>query len=176
MKNTKYIEIFKHVSYCLVFILLYVIQNIPGLFVIGGVRPALVLPAAIALAMHEGEFYGGIYGAVAGLFCDMDGFLAFGFNGFITCVYCIAVGLTIIYLLRCNLFSCVLFVFIFSLIQGSLEFLFLYGMWGYADVWKIYANHTLPTVLYTTAVSPLLFYPMRRLFAFFEKLLENRPF
>jgi cell shape-determining protein MreD len=174
VNNTKYITILRHAVYCLLFLILYVVQTVPGLFVIRGIKPIWVIPAAIALAMFEGEFIGGIYGAAAGLLCDIGGFLLFGFNGFLTCVYCIAVGLLVIYLMRCNMLGCMMFVFIFMLLRGSLEFLFLYGMWGYDDVWRIYVNQTLPTVLFSTLISPIVFYSMRGVFRRFERVLKDQ--
>lgn len=172
MNNTKYVNILRHGVYCLVFLFLYTLQTIPGFFEIKSVKPIWVIPAAIALAMFEGEFRGGIYGAAAGLLCDMGSFLIFGFNGLITCLFCIAAGLLVIYLMRCNAATCLLFVFVFMLARGSLEFLFAYGMWGYSDVWRIYLYQTLPVAVFSTAISPALFYLMRGLFNAFEARLK----
>lgn len=174
MNNTKYIIFIRHLTYSLIFLLLYVVGTVPRFAQIGGVKPIWVIPAAISLAMFEGEFYGGIYGAAAGLLCDMGSFLLFGFNGLLTCIYCVAAGLIVIYLMRCNLLGCILFVFVFMLIRGSLEFLFSYGMWGYEDVWKIYFSKTLPTAVYSTVISPLIFYPMRKLCHHFRTMLKNQ--
>lgn len=173
MRSTKHVTVIKHVFYCLLFLLLYIVQTVPGLFQIYGVKPNLLIPAAIALAMFEGEFLGGIYGALAGLLCDMGGVLLFGFNGFLTCLYCIAVGLLIIYLMRCNPLGCVLFTALFMLSRGSLEFLFAYGMWGYENVWKLYLYQTLPEAAYTAVVSPILFWLIRWLYRGFEAHLRN---
>lgn len=150
----------------------YVLQTTPGLFVIRGVKPVLVVPFALAIAMHEGEFVGGIYGAAAGLLCDVSGGSLFGYNGFFLALFCIASGLLVIYLLRCNLLGCILFVLVTMLVRGSLEFLFAYGMWGYPDVWKIYLFYTLPTAGYTVAVSPLLFWMVRALYRRFFAALH----
>ena len=158
MNNTKYLRFFKHTAYVLLLLVLYVLQTVPGLFVIYGTKPILVVPAAIAIAMLEGEFVGGVYGAVAGLLCDMGGFSLFGFNGFVITVCCVAAGLLIIYLLRCNLWNCLLLVLVTLLLRGSVEYVFSYGMWGYEGVWKIYVYRVLAVVAYSVAVTPAIYF------------------
>lgn len=173
MNNTKKLLISKYTLYALLLVALYVLQTVPGLFVVLGCKPFLVIPAAIAIAMHEGEFAGGIYGAAAGLFCDMGGHLLFGFNGFLIALSCIAAGLLVIYLMRCNLPGGLLLVFACMLARGSLEYLFGYGMWRYEDVWRVYAYKTLPTVALTCAVTPPLYLLVRAIYRKFEKLLAR---
>lgn len=180
MKSTKTIQILKHVVYALLLALFYVAQTTPGLFVIAGVKPMWVVPVAIAIAMYEGEFVGGIYGAAAGLLCDAGtvpraggGAVLFGFNGFFVCLFCIAAGLLIIYLLRCNLLGCMLFVAVTMLARGSLEFLFAYGMWGHENVWKLYVYYTIPVIVYTLVITPLVFWSVGKIFRKFEIMLER---
>jgi cell shape-determining protein MreD len=151
------------VLYCVIFLFFYILQTMPGFLTIRGVKPIWVIPAAIALAMFEGEFLGGVYGALAGLLCDMGGFLLFGFNGFFTCLYCVAVGLLVIYLMHNNLLGCMLVVLIFMILRGSLEFLFAYGMWGYENVWKLYVYQTLPVAVYSTVISAVPYFLFRAL-------------
>lgn len=186
MNRTKHILITKHALYSLILLFLYVIQTTPGVFSIFGSKPIWVIPFAVALSMFEGEFVGGIYGAVAGLLCDMSGFSLlgridniggysiFGFNGLVVCICCVAAGLLVIYLMRCNLFGCLIFVGALMLLRGSLDVLFSYQMWGYDSVWKVYVFQMIPCALYTTAVSPLMFWLVRRLYGRFDALLKKR--
>lgn len=172
MNNTAKLRLIKHVLYALLMLTLYVLQTLPGLFVIYGVKPILVVSAAVSIAMFEGEFTGGIYGAAAGLLCDMGGFSLFGFNGFFICVFCVTSGLLVLHLMRCNLLSCILFVFVTTLVRGSIEYLFAFGMWRYDNVSMVYLHDTLPTVIYSTAAAiPVygIFYSVRRRILFFEE-------
>jgi len=169
MNRTKVVLVIKYTAYGLLLLFLYVLQTTPGLFVILGSKPMLVVPAAIAIAMYEGEFTGGLYGAFAGLLCDMAGRMLFGFNGLFLTFFCIAAGLLVIYLMHCNVWNAMLYVFLAMLATGSLEFLFGYGMWGFYGVWRIYVFHTIPLILYTTAVTPLLFWLVRRMHAKAQK-------
>lgn len=157
MKNQKKIYVLQHTVYTLLLLLLYVLQTIPALFSVYGVKPFWVVPAAVAIAMFEGEFAGGVYGAAAGILCDMGGFSLFGFNGFFIAVCCISVGLLVIYLMRCNLMGCLLFVFLTLLLRGSVEYFFAFGMWGYDNVGRLYTQSTLPTIAYSLLVTPLVY-------------------
>jgi len=164
IKNRAHILAFqKHAIYVLLLLLLYVLQTTPRLFEIYGVKPMLVVPAAIAVAMHEGEFTGGIYGAFAGLLCDMGGFGLFGFNGAIFLISGVTAGLLIIYMMKCKATNCVLFVFVAMLIRGSIYYMFAFGIWNYEEAWRIYVFQTLPTVAYTAISAIPVYYIFRRI-------------
>lgn len=168
MNNAGALRVAKHLSYSLLLLLLYLLQTVPGLFVIFGVKPILVIPAAVVIAMLEGEFVGGIYGAAAGLLCDVGSLLLFGFNGFLTCLFCIVAGLLVTFLMRCHLGNCLLFACVIMLVRGSLEFLFAFGMWGYESVWKLYVFGTLPLAVYSVAVTPVIFWAVRKIYRRFD--------
>lgn len=161
MKNKKKIYIAKFTVYALLLLLLYVLQTVPGLFVLYGAKPIWVVPAAVAIAMLEGEFAGGFYGVLAGILCDMGGFSLFGFNAFVVGILCVVTGLLVIYLMYCNLPNCLFFTLIILLVRGSLEYLFAYGIWGYENAWKVYAYFILPVTLYSVLITPLAYWLVR---------------
>ena len=163
----------KYTVYALVLLVLYVLQTTPGLFVVFGAKPMLVVPAAIAIAMHEGEFVGGWYGAFAGLLCDIGSSMLFGFNGLLLTFFCVGAGLLVTHLMHCNVWNTMLFTLITMLATGSLEFLFGYGMWGLPNVWMIYVYHTLPLIAYTTLVAPLLFWLVRKVHRRVQRIINS---
>jgi rod shape-determining protein MreD len=144
------LTIAKHAIYALTVVFLHVLGSVPGLFVLWDIKPELAIPAAVAIAMCEDEFSGGIYGALAGLLLDTGSFLLFGFNGFVAMLCCVAAGLMVTFLMRCNALTFLLFAAASMLVLGSLEYFFSYGMWGYAGAGSIYTARTLPTVAYST--------------------------
>jgi len=168
IKNKKRAYMLKYTTLVAVLLLLYVMQTTPRLFVIMGAKPILVVPFAIALAMYEGEFVGGIFGIAAGILCDMGSHGLFGYSGIICGLACISIGLLIIYLMRCNVGGCILFVLLTMLLRGSVGYFFAYGIWNYEGAWRIFTGQTLPTILYTTAVTPLLYYFVRALHRYFQ--------
>jgi hypothetical protein len=176
MNRARGVKIAKHLFYLSVLLLLYVVQTTPRLFAIGGIKPIWVIPAAVVIAMWEGEFVGGLYGALAGLLCDTGSYALFGFNGFLICAACIAVGLLTIYMVRGNLLGCLAFVLAITLVRGSVDFLFAFGIWaskpGYENVWRIFLFQAIPAALYTTAVAPLVYYPLRAVDRSARKMVE----
>jgi rod shape-determining protein MreD len=142
--------IVKHTIYALTILILHVLGSVPGLFVLADIKPALAIPAAVAIAMCEDEFAGGIYGALAGLLLDTGSFLLFGFNGFVVMLCCVAAGLMVTFLMRCNALTFLLFAALSLAILGSLEYFFSYGMWSYPGAGSIYTARTLPTAAYST--------------------------
>lgn len=173
MNNTARLNFIKHLLYVFLILIFYVLQSIPELLVISGVKPIWVVPAAIAISMFEGEFAGGIYGALAGLLCDTGSFLLFGFNGFVVTVFCIISGLLVFYLMRCNMFTYLLFVLVTLALRGSIEYFFAYGMWNHKDAWMIYTNSTIPTAIYSTIAAVPVFWLVRRIYRRFASYGED---
>ena len=161
MNSTARKNIAKHIVLVFLFLILYILQSVPHLFEISGVTPYLTVSAAVAVAMFEGEFAGGIYGAVAGLLCDINGIMPFGFNGFIISVCCVSSGLLIIYLMRCNIFTFVLFEVFALMLRGCVEYFFAFGMWDYPDAPLVFFSRTLPVVIYSAAAGIPLFFLVR---------------
>lgn len=173
MNTTFRLKVLKHTIYVVALLILYVIQSSPGFLEIYKVKPIWVIPAAIAISMFEDEFAGGIYGALAGLLCDTGGFLLFGFNGFIVTLCCVAAGLLVIYLMRCNLLTCLLFVFVTLLVRGSIEYFFAYGMWNYENSALIYTISTFPTIVYSTIVAAPMFFFVQSIHRRFSDIEEG---
>jgi len=173
MNRTKLTLTAKYLVYIILLTLLYVLQTTPGLFVIFGAKPMLVVPAAIAIAMCEGEFVGGWYGAFAGLLCDIGGSMLFGFNGLLLTFFCVGAGLLVAHLMHCNFWNAMLFTLIAIGAIGSLEFLFGYGMWRLPYVWMIYVYRFLPMIAYTTVVAPLPFWLMHGIFKKMQRMTSN---
>ena len=129
-----------------------------------------MIPAAVCIAVLEGAFVGGVYGALAGILCDLAGGALFGFSAIILMPACVAAGLLVTYLLRPGMINYVLLLAGVLLTRGLLDFLLNYVMWGYDDVWMVFIYGILPGIIYAVAVSPLVYY----LFAFMRGRFEAR--
>jgi len=173
MRRKKTIIAAKFAAYVLVLLVLYVLQTTPGLFAIFGVKPMLVVPAAIAIAMYEGEFVGGLFGAFAGLLCDMGSSMLFGFNGLFTAFFCVLAGLAVANLMHCNAWNATGYVAVAMLVTRSAEFFFGYAMWGYDYVGMIFVRQTLPLIVYTALVTPLMFWLVRALHMRARRAIDN---
>ena len=65
-RRTK-LMIAKYALYVLLMVILYVLQTDPNLFAIAGVKPVLVLPFAVCIAMFDSQLAGGLFGLLAGI-------------------------------------------------------------------------------------------------------------
>lgn len=161
----------KYMVYVLVVLIAFVLQETPALFSIFGIKPLLVVPAAVCIAMFEGEFAGGLIGAFAGILCDMGGITIFGFNGLIMLVSCAVCGLIIIFWLRRNVLSALLLCSVVLLIRASLEYFVCIAMWGYEGMGYYYLRYTLPCVIYSSVASPFIFFAVKKIHEKFEEKL-----
>ena len=73
-------QILKWCCYVLGLFVCAALQTTPGLFQLGEAKPLWLLPLALAVAVEEGEFAGGIFGAVCGLMWDYTAGRTVGIN------------------------------------------------------------------------------------------------
>ena len=169
VNNRRKVFFQKYVLYIFIFILLYVLQSTPGLFGILGIRPVLLIPAAVTLAMYEGGFTGGLFGALAGMLCDLGAFSFYGLYSILLLCCAAAAGLLVVYLMRRTLRVAVLLAAGTSALCCLLRFYFDYVLWGYAGIAKLFWEQSVPTMIYTAAVTPLFFYLFRRTDRYFSE-------
>ena len=63
----------KWIVYILYFLLLFTLQQTPGaLPVVMGVRPSLLLPAVVCVALYDQELFGAVFGVIAGVLWDLN--------------------------------------------------------------------------------------------------------
>ena len=70
MNKRAKIMVVKYVTYSLLILVLYVLQSTPQLFSIAGIKPVLVFPFAVAVAMFDKQLAGGLFGLFAGIPVD----------------------------------------------------------------------------------------------------------
>ncbi len=149
----------------------FVLQQTPGLFEIGGVKPILILPAVFALAAtSKSPTLSGIAGLFFGLGWEL---LAGRFTGYLALLLMSGAVFMSVYWRRENLttvnfilhttFACALLT-----VGDLLVFEYLLG---YGSPLFAFSRHTLPIILYTGIVSPLLY-----LFCRIPSLILERPY
>lgn len=161
-------------KYCLyggLLLLLYVLQNTPGFLSFWGVKPLLVLPLVVSIAMAEGELVGGLFGLAAGLLCDSGSLVLFGSNALLYMGSCVLIGLLVIYYMQPSLPNALLFTG-FSLGLRLLFQLFHDLLWGYGDLGLTFLRHSLPMLGLTLLATPPLFFFVRRIVRFYQKKLD----
>lgn len=149
--------------YSLLLLLCYILQTIPGLFEIFGIKPVLIAGAAFCVSMYEGPMVSAVYSMTAGLLWDISSDKLFGFNGIIFLIFGLFISLICIYYLHTKLLNSLMFCGAAMISQGFLDYLFYYSVWNYDNVSIMLVRHILPTIAYTLAVIPVFYFLVRRI-------------
>lgn len=161
-------QIIKWVCYTLLMLLCTVLQTTPGLFQLGGAKPLWLLPLALAVAVEEDEFSGGIFGAVCGLMWDYTAGRTVGMLAFELLVLCFLLSAVVQLYFKASAANFVLLALAASLLVLSLDWLFFYYMPGYSGAVERYLWFVLPTAVLTIPVCGLVFGCVRRIHAEFK--------
>lgn len=167
---TKYFrrKVLKFLVYALIVFAAYIIQTTPGLFEFYGVKPMLVLPACICIAVFEGEFSGGLFGFCFGLFCDSASETIFGFNALVFLVLCTLAGLSTIYVFRRSTMNVMLLCLGALFIRSGIEFFFTFVLYGYENLEPYFYTQIAPQIVF----SALFSLPFCALFRWLNKKFE----
>ncbi len=165
--------ILKYLLYVLVIFFAFIAQTTPGVLSFCGVRPTLVLPACICIAVYEGEYVGGLLGALGGLLCDFCADSIFGFNSILFVVLCCAAGLGFIYLIR-STFTNVLMISLAALfLRALIEFFFSYVIWGHEALSGLFYMYVAPSAVWSAAFTPIFYFIARGIHRGFESADER---
>ncbi len=143
----------KFFVYALIVFAAYIIQTTPGLFEFCGIKPILVLPACICIAVFEGEFAGGLFGFFFGLFCDSTSETIFGFNALLFLVFCVFAGLATIYIFRRSTMNVMLLCLGAVFLRSALEFFFGFILYGYENLEPFFYTEIAPQIVFTSIFS-----------------------
>lgn len=161
-------NVLKHICYFTIVIMVFLAQSTPQFLEVFGIKPLLLLPVVVSIAMFEGEFIGGIYGVIAGLLLDYSATTYFGFNAIIFMVGCVLVGILIIHLMQRNYFNSIIFCSSILLIRGVLELFFRHIIWANTGVITLLLGNIIPTILYSVCFAPLFFILFQKISRYFN--------
>ncbi len=154
----------KWLAYGLELFIVYIIQTTPNLLPgFLGVKPLLLVMAAVSIAMFEGEGAGIWIGLAAGLLMDMSAGGVFGFNGLMLMIICYISGAMVVYLMRNNLVSAMVLGICGMLLLGLVRWFFFYVLWSDPKIWYYLYAFMLPQLIYTVLTMPVAFYFNRAL-------------
>lgn len=164
MELTKRQKTIKYFCYCLVIIIADLLQNTSGLFPeIFGARCFLLLPVAVIFAMGEDMLAGAFIGLFSGLLWDLTASVHLGFNCIYITVICFIASALVSYIVRdtfvTSLISCIAATVLYCLLYWLL-FIVIRGV-DSAEMTIL--SFYIPSAVYTAAVTPLLYFILRRL-------------
>ncbi len=150
-------RVIRYLAYTLELLVLFMLQETPGLMpAVFGVRPVLIFPAVITMAMFEEELPAMAFGVVGGLFCDFGLSGVMGVHAVILGILCFFVSVLVRVYLQINMVTAVITgVWTIGLTvcaQWFFLYYFSYSMPEYALV-----HHYLPKYFYTMLFVPLVY-------------------
>ena len=158
-------RVFRWILYFLELVAVYVLQTTPGIIpAVSGARPVLLIPAALTIAMFEGDIGGMAVGIAAGLLIDMGGSDILGFHAIVLAILCFVLGSMTMQIFRTNLLVALLAAVVAVPVVIVLQWVFFYILPGYGDLQYVFMGSILPKMVYTFAVMPL-FYLFNRVIA-----------
>lgn len=163
----------KYIVYGILLVLLFVLQSTPHFLSIHGVKPLLVIPFAVSIAMFERETVGGFFGAIAGVLCDYGSPFLFGFNSIFLTVEMVLVGFSISYFLRLTKLNCCLLTFAACFLRSFFEFLFEYAIWGYPGISAVFLSKVVYMTLFTVVFAVPLFLLVEKIKKVFDVKLND---
>lgn len=150
-------RVIRYLAYTLELLVLFMLQETPGLLPhVFGVRPVLLFPAVITIAMMEEELPAMAFGIVGGLFCDFGLSGMLGFHALVLGVLCWLVSVLIRVYLQVNMVTALITslwtIGLTVCAQWFFLYYFSYAMPGYA-----FTHHYLPKYFYTMLFVPLVY-------------------
>ena len=127
------------------------------------VKPLLLIPLALCISSHTGELQATAVGMISGLLLDIACGKLLGYNAVWLVICCVAVSLLYSYFLREKLLSMLLLTTICATVQGYLDFLFYYAIWGHDDVVLVYTRIILPGGIMTVLSAIPLYFIVKKL-------------
>jgi rod shape-determining protein MreD len=147
--------------YSIELLVLYLLQTTAVLPAVCGVRPLLLIGAAMSIALFEGEAVGMVAGIVAGLLMDMGGAELLGVHALLLGMAGFVLGSMTSELFKANLPVLLLAMAVVIPAVGALEWLIFFVLPGYPGASYAMQTHYVPQMLYTFALTPL-FYAINR--------------
>lgn len=150
---------FRKLAYTIEILILYVLQQTPGLFgEILGVKPVLLISAAVTISMFESQLTGLGFGILTGFLMDLGYGAAFGFNTLLMAILCYFIGFLAIDYIKTNILTAVIFGVLAVVLVLSSHYLFLYVLSNYGSNNYAYVHHYLPIILYSAIPLPILYF------------------
>lgn len=159
----------RYLVYALIIFLAHILQNIVPFFPeSASVRPILLIPVAICIAMFEGELVGAVAGIFAGVLWDTVTVTADGYNALYLMIACAVCGVLLRIFMRNNIItyfimnSSIMFIYLVSYV------LFFITARGIDGGGQVFLRYYLPMGVYSFILTPLWYYLIRTVYRKFS--------
>lgn len=158
----------KYRLYSVIVVILYILSATPGFLQFFGIKPCLVVPFCIALALCEEDFLTMIIYALGGLLVDVSAGRISGFFTIPLVVLCIACMLGVKFVFTADSKSAFAFSFVTMFILRNIDFIFNYLLFGYGGLTGFYIRQVIIHSRYS-ALFGIPFYFL------VNKIMDYRP-
>lgn len=163
MSSVNRIRLKKYAVYACVLLLAHIFQNslriFPELF---GVRPVLLISAAVCIAMYEGEIAGAAAGLFAGALWDTVTGTADGYNALFLAVSCAFCGVVLRVFLRNNILTYIWINSIVTVLYFATYVFFFITSRGIDGGSSLFLKYYLPMAVYSLVLTPFWYLIIRR--------------
>ena len=150
-------------------ILYYVVIFLCFLIMTSGtwMKPILLVPAAIAIAVNSGQYSSALTGAVCGFLIDIACGKLTGYNAVLLAFFSIIVSLLYEYYLRNKFVNYIVITAVVSYILCWLDYKFYYEMWEYENVEMIFSQISMKVWAITIIASVFVYLVIELINRFF---------
>lgn len=121
-------------------------------------KPVLLVPAAVAIALANGQLSSAFTGAVCGYLIDIAGDKVIGTNAVILTVFSVVISLLYEYYLRNKFVNYMIITAVVSYVVLWLDYKFYYEMWEYEYVERIFAQTSMKVWAYTIVSAVVIYF------------------
>ncbi|MCQ2459216.1 MAG: hypothetical protein MJ081_02465 [Ruminococcus sp.] len=121
-------------------------------------KPVLLVPAAVAVALANGQLSSAFTGAVCGYLIDIAGDKVIGTNAVILTVFSVVISLLYEYYLRNKFVNYMIITAVVSYVVLWLDYKFYYEMWEYEYVERIFAQTSMKVWAYTIVSAVVIYF------------------
>lgn len=167
---TDFNRLIRYLAYTLELLVLFMVQETPGLlpYVLGG-RPLLLLPAVLTIALFEEDVPSMVFGIAAGLLLDYGLSGVMGFHALLLVILCFLVNLMVKAYLQVNLVTAILTGVWTTAVILAAQWLFLFYLPGYSMPTYALTHHYVPVFFYTLLFFPLVYVLNKGLYQALQK-------
>lgn len=153
----------KYAVYVLILLAAHLFQNSLRIFpAVFGVRPALLISAAVCIAMYEGEIVGAALGLFAGALWDTVTVAADGYNALFLMAACAFCGVFLRVFLRNNVLTYLWINTLVTCLYFATYVIFFITSRGIPGSVAVFFRYYLPMAVYSIVLTPFWYLIIRR--------------
>lgn len=154
----------KYAVYILLLTLTHLLQNsLPVFPAVFGVRPVLLISAAVCIAMYEGEVAGAAAGLFAGALWDTVTSSADGYNALFLMIACAFCGVFLRIFLRNNILTYLWINTLVTVIYFATYVIFFITSRGIGGGFAIFFRYYLPMAVYSVILTPFWYLIIKKI-------------